>query len=389
MKTSKIISVGFAMFAMLFGAGNVVFPLVLGRNVGNKFLFGLLGFCIIAVVLPLIGLVATMLCDGEYKNILGKLGRIPGALIALICLIVIGPFAIAPRCITLSHAAIKMYMPQFTLFYFSIFACVLIYLCTIKKGAVVDLLGRFLGPLKLVLLCGIIVKGLFVKPDFLLVVLSDWEVFYQGLMQGAGTADLLATIFFSGLILTGLKKGVTGPLDYKKLALMGLQAGAVGAFLLGLVYAGFCMVAAFHGQQIALVADSDIFSVLARLILGGAGGLLANLTVAISCLTTAIALTTVFATYLSSELFPDKLNYRNALIVTVLITTVMSNLGFAGIVKIMMPIVMALYPALLILCLVSSAQVLFGFKWIKTPFFVTLAGTLVMQYWSTLQNLFV
>ena len=72
MKTSRIVSTGLAMFAMLFGAGNVVYPLALGRDIGHQVWFGLLGFVLTAVIVPLIGLVSTMLADGDYKLFLGK-----------------------------------------------------------------------------------------------------------------------------------------------------------------------------------------------------------------------------------------------------------------------------------------------------------------------------
>ena len=76
MKTPKIFSVGLAMFAMLFGAGNVVFPLIVGRDVGDKLWLGLAGFVITAVLVPLLGLISVMLADGDYKKFLGKqIGR--------------------------------------------------------------------------------------------------------------------------------------------------------------------------------------------------------------------------------------------------------------------------------------------------------------------------
>nr|MDH4470723.1 branched-chain amino acid transport system II carrier protein [Verrucomicrobiae bacterium] len=42
----KIIITGLAMFAMLFGSGNVIFPLILGKDSGNQLSWGLFGFLI-------------------------------------------------------------------------------------------------------------------------------------------------------------------------------------------------------------------------------------------------------------------------------------------------------------------------------------------------------
>ncbi len=380
MNFANIISVGFAIFAMLFGAGNVIYPLMLGRDCGDKIWFALLGFLVTAVLVPLIGLVATMLCDGQYKKLLGSLGRIPGALIALVCMILIGPFALTPRTITVAHAAVKLYFPSFSIFYFSLISGGLIFLATIKRSKIMDILGTVLGPLKVGLLFVVIVKGLLQPHELLPAAASSMSNFFTGMTTGYATGDLLGVIFFSGLIFSGLRKGEDGPPNYKKLAMMGLLAGLVGAFLIGAVYVGFSLVAAFNGVQIANVADGDIFSELSRIVLGNVGGFLPNITVAISCFATAVALTSVFAIYLQKEVLMDKLSYPVALGITVAISTVMSNLGFSGIMKVTMPVISLIYPALLVLALVQSAHVLFGFKWIKTPVFVTFVVTVLMNH---------
>lgn len=389
MKNSKIVSAGIAMFAMLFGAGNVVFPLILGRDVGDKVWFGLLGFVIMAVVVPLVGLISTMLCDGDYKKLLGKLGKIPGSLIALVCMIIIGPFALAARCVTISFASIRPYF-EVSLLAYSIIAAVIIFIFTMNKNAVIDILGKFLGPIKLGLLSIIVLKGLFSSGAAMENAITATESLTTGLLTGYGTADLLGTIFFSGLILSGLKRGYEGgALDYKKLAIIGLKAGSVGAILLGLVYTGFCLAAANLGSQLVGVERGDIFSAIAQLVLGNVGGLLANMTVAVATLTTAIALNVVFATYMSEEVCGGKVNYRVALMVSILITGIMSNLGFSGIMYLVGPVIFTLYPALIVLALVNIAQVLYGFEWIKLPVFATFLLTLYLQFGEQIQALII
>jgi len=383
MKITRILPVGFAMFAMLFGAGNSIFPLVLGRDLGDKIWFGLIGFVATAVIVPLVGLVATMLRDGEYKKLLYGLGPIPGAIIAFVCLIAIGPFGATPRCVTVAYAALKLYIPQLSLMYFSIIAAALIYLFSAKENKVVDLIGKYLGPIQLALLLIVIIKGLLAPAQFLPVSLTNLESFTLGISSGYYTMDIFGAIFFSGLIFASLKSHSLeddGTINYKQLATMGLQAGVIGALMLGLVYTGFCIVAAFYGPQIAGVARSDIFSVLVSTILGGVWGVLANSAVAISCLTTSIALTTVFAEYIRDEIFSGKINYHFALITTILITTVMANLGFEGIMVLIGPFVTVMYPALIVLSIATIAHILWGFKWVKIPVAITFLGTLLLQY---------
>lgn len=382
MKTSRIVSTGLAMFAMLFGAGNVVYPLVLGRDIGHQVWFGLLGFVLTAVVIPLIGLVSTMLADGDYKLFLGNLGSIPGNIVVLVCMALIGPFAITPRCVTLSHAALKSYVPGLSLLIFSILAAAVIFACTIRRSGVIDLLGKYLGPLKLVLLFLIIIFGILNPAPFVQVGFSAATAFHTGLESGFGTADLLGTIFFSGLILSSLRRGMDKDekLSAHELAKLGLKAGLIGGGLLGLVYTGFCVVAAYWGAQLVGVADSDVFSTLARLVLGEAGGLLANITVALSCLTTAIALSVVFASYLHREIFREKTSYRNALLLTIGVTAFMSNLGFSGIMKMLLPIVAIIYPALVVLAVMYMVYRLWNVNFIKIPVVLTLLITILIKH---------
>ena len=358
METRKVLTTGFAMFAMLFGAGNVVFPLMVGRDTGHQLLFGLAGFLITAVAVPLMGLFSTMLSHGDYKCLLAPLGKIPAFLITSICMILLGPFAITPRCIALSYAAVKEHTPALNLVSFSIICAVIIFFCTIKNSFVIDLLGKFLGPLKIILLTTIIVKGLFAPVVALPVVMTKAEAFSKGLFSGYGTCDLLATIFLSGLILSGLRRGMhpDKQKDSQYIIKWGLQSMMVGGLLLGLVYAGFCIIAGSFGQQLAAHESADLFASLAVLVLGEKGGLLANAAIAISCLTTAIALTAVFAMYLHKDLSGGRLNYPTALIITVLITAFVTTFGFSGIMSTVGPIIKIIYPILIVYTLFNMVR---------------------------------
>ncbi len=346
----KILITGFAMFAMLFGSGNVIFPLILGKDSGHQLLWGVLGFLLTAVFVPLLGLFATMLSRGDYKIFLAPLGQIPSFLMILICMVLLGPFALIPRCIVISYAAIKIHIPALDLFFFAIVCALLIFACTIKNSIIVDLLGRFFGPLKIILLLTLIIKGL-LNPSLLMTsALTPAQGFAKGLLSGYGTCDLLATIFLAGLIMSGLSKGMHPEKrkDARAMLLLGIQASLIGGILLALVYMGFCLVAGFHAQELVHVERGDIFSKLAIIILGQEGGLLANITIAISCLATAISLTAIFAMYLHKDLCGGRLSYKTALIITSLITACVTNLGFSRIMSLLSPIIQVIYPVLIV-----------------------------------------
>jgi branched-chain amino acid:cation transporter, LIVCS family len=386
MKSSgKIISSGLAIFAMLFGAGNVPMPLLLGRDVGTNIGYGLLGFLLVGALLPLIGFITIMLFEGDYKKFLDKIGTIPSNLVILMCMIMIGPFMGIPRCITLSYASFKTHVPGTSLFLFSIIVAILVFIFAIQKNKVADLLGCYFGPIKIGLLLAIVGKGLLNPVPLINTGISVTNSFMKGIFCGSITGDLLGTIFFSSIIFTGLKNSLGKSANNKALALAGLKAGGLGVFLLGLVYTGFCFVAAFKGQQLVGVDMADLYTKISALILGE-GGLLADITIITACFGTSIALMTVFSSYLSRDVFFGQVAYLPILITTALISIAISNIGFGGIAMFAGIVFTAIYPALMILAIVNFAHVMFGFKWIKIPFFATLTGTILFQCGSYLKD---
>jgi LIVCS family branched-chain amino acid:cation transporter len=380
MQKSKIFVIGLAIFTMLFGAGNVVFPLEVGRAVGDKVWFAMLGLIVSGVIIPLLGLIASMMFNGDYKKFLSTVGTIPGALVALVCMALLGPFGATPRCLSLAYAAVKWHIPSISIFVFSLAASVLVFLCTIRKSGIVAIMGKILGPIKLVLLFSLIIIGVIHPNTSQVIDIAPWSTFLLGLREGYWTLDLLATIFFSGLIIAAIKKQDGEDLKPVDLALIGLKAGIIGATLLGVVYAGFCGVSAMYGSQIMHVGQDQLLSALAMIILGSHAGILANITMSIACLSTAIALTAVFADYLRSEIFKEKVSYSYSLLLTVVITFIMANLGFARIMIAIEPVAKVLLPAVTVLVIANLAQKVYGFKYIKMLFFTTLIATVAINF---------
>jgi len=367
---------------MFFGAGNVVFPLSLGRDMGNMVFYAILGFFATAIFVPLLGLISVMLYEGDYKKFLSTMGTIPASLIALVCMILLGPFGCIARCIVLSHAAIQWHIPNISLFTYSLIASIFVFLVTQNKNRIVGILGKYLGPIKLTLLLSVIAVGLIAPFMMEPTTYTVGQSFMRGFNDGYFTMDLIASLFFSMLIYGALKKTLAeeGKTSSRDLIIYGIKSSLIGGGLLGVVYLGFCTVAAMYGPHIHGIGRDQILSALTTKILGQGAGILANATVAITCLTTAIALTTVFADYLAHELTKSRIRYTHALLITTVITFAMSNLGFEGIMNFVEPIIIVLYPALIVLCLANIAHKAFGFKYIKLVVFTALFASLVLNY---------
>lgn len=338
----RICSLGCALFAMLFGAGNIIFPLILGRSLESSIPYAMLSFGLTGVGIPMIGFISVMLAQGDYGVFLAKLGRVPGLIIGLLCMTLLGPLGATPRCIAIAHADLSWYIPQLPSWLFSILAACLIWGFTYRKNNVMDLISKFLAPLKIICLLAIVAFGLFNAVDPQVSAVGPKESFLEGFTGGYSTMDLLAIIFFSNMIFQSMNKNRND----KNLVRDAFTISLVAGIILMLVYVGFAWIAAMHAPNVVGVADDMLLSALASLLLGPKAGLFANITIILTCLTTAIALTASFADFLSRYVFQNKISYRSAVAFTVISSALLANLKLAGIMKLIMPIISVIYPFL-------------------------------------------
>lgn len=379
---SNTISTGLAMFSMFFGAGNVVFPLAMGQYAQDQNTFAILGLMITAVGVPFIGLMAMTLFDGDYKQFFGRIGKVPGFLIALAIMALIGPFGAMPRVIALSYSTVKIFIPSVSLLYFSAFSCILIFCLTYKRNRILDILGYVLTPILLITLGILIVKGIATATEPQLTDLSAMTTFLYGLQEGYNTMDLMGAFFFSSVVILCLKKELHpgDQKDFRRLITMTLKASCIGASLLGLVYLGCSYLAAYNSEILTSVPKDELLAALSLQILGPYGGIIAVGAVSLACLTTAIALAAVFAEFIHEDLTFKKLGYQICLILTLIVTFLMSTLDFAGIMSFLEPILVVCYPALIVLSVINLLHKLYGFKPVIIPVSIVFLISLVV-YW--------
>lgn len=383
---SITIATGLAMFSMFFGAGNVVFPLALGQIAQDQNFFAILGMLITAVGVPFMGLTAMTLFDGNYERFFARIGKAPGFLVALIIMGLIGSFGAIPRCIALSFSTAKTFLPDISLAMFSAISCVIIWLFTMKRNSIIDSLGYVLTPLLIGSLAVIIIKGLFMT-DMDKEAISDSHdkltIFLVGLKDGYQTMDLLGAFFFSSVIIGCLKtqhhKETAG---HKHLIITTLKASAIGASLLALTYIGFSYVASFHSDALIGIPSDELISMVSIHVLGSNAAIIACITVALACLTTAIALSSVFAEFIHKDITKNKLSYQYSLIITLLISFFISTLNFNGIAAILAPILQICYPALITLCIFNILHKIYNIQMVKTPVLVVFLLSVGIYFWE-------
>ena len=389
---SHVVTTGLAIFSMLFGAGNLLYPLLVGMYSGDKTVIGIISFMCTAVLLPLLGLIVMILFDGNYETFFNRLGKSTGKLITLLCMIIIGPGLVIPRIVTLSHVMMTPFIPgeflssitPLSSLVFALIFLTITFLCTFRESSIVDLLGNLISPVLLIALGIVIVKGLFGTNSIACNTQSYVTIITDNLLRGYETLDLIGAIFFSSIIVTILRRTLGDSYDHdkKKRIALGFKAGLLGVSLLALVYCGMAFLGAAHGGGLTPNA-STLFREISLRILGSKAAIIIAITVFMACLSTAIALSAVVTEYLRKKFLHNKIGYVPALILVLLSCVPLSIFGLESVLKITGgPLTYIGYPVLITITAANLAYKLWGFKPIKAPVFIVFALSLASYfYW--------
>jgi LIVCS family branched-chain amino acid:cation transporter len=362
--TKKAFFVGIAIFTMVFGAGNIVFPIAIGNFTGNNYPAAFLGILLSSVLIPLAGFLACLRYHGSYERFLTNwIGRIPTILITILAMLILGPLGCIPRCATLAHAAVSWNLtPEVSLFLFGLCFFSVVLLLSMQQKFLITIFGKLLGPINLGFMAILVIKGIFIAPETCACIVSATESFSTGFLESYKTFDLLAMIFYSNAIVSAVaafaKAEDDKPQSQDLLQLC--QAGAiVAATIFAAVYFAFCFIAAKNAHLIPLVEKKDLVNAYSTAILGSKLGVLAGLIVLLACLNSACALSVVFARYLSGVGHRFGIGYPQALFACTIFSLGFSNFGFSGVDNALTPITQLVYPILILISILGLLHALF------------------------------
>lgn len=377
---SRIAMTSLTIFAMLFGAGNLMFPLRLGIECGNQTVWGFFGFLITGVLLPLIGLLAIVAFAGDYRTFFGRVGKVPGFLLTLFCMMAIGPFVVMPRIVTLSYEMLQPFLPEMTPGFFAVFFLLLVFAATFRPGKLLDIIGKLLSPLKVFSLLLIVLIGIWTGESTLPVTEPAGDLFIKGFKYGYLTLDLIGAIFFGSIIVSLLTR-YADP-EEKTSTREAIKVAAISSFfaavLLSFVYAGMSYLGATHGQCFGHLNEGQIFSAVSFKILGTYGAALIGFTVFLACFTTTVSLSAVVGDYVRRELFNNAISYQTALIIVLTLCSVAARHGLSAILSFSVPIIVAAYPLFITITLFNCAYKLWNVQTIKVPAAIV-AGIMLLQ----------
>lgn len=354
--------IGLMLLSFFFGAGNLIFPPIVGLESGSNFWPAAIGFVVTAIALPLLTLVAVAqseTADTDGMMVMGS--RVHpwfGFIFSIAIYLSIGAMYGIPRA---ANVGFEMGFKPIAgelgngfglLIYVSIFFTIC-YFAALHSGHLVAWVGKILTPLLILtiaLLCYLAFS------DFSLALDEPVGQYAQhpistGIYNGYFTMDTLAALAFGSVIIRVIGKG-------EGLVKKVLLASCVAGLGLGTVYLSLAWIGGAFDQTTHFANGGELLMAAAVTLIGEQGSILFGSIVILACLTTCIGLINACA-HFAYELY-DKIAYRYYVLLFTLGGALFSNLGLSLLLKIAVPMLVFLYPVAIMLVVLNLCHRLIG-----------------------------
>jgi len=383
-KNKDIITIGFALFAMFFGAGNLLLPPFIGIQIGDHVAITILAFGLTGILLPFLGILSIVKSGNSIQDLGNRIHPLLAPILGTIIMLCIGPLIAIPRtAATTYEVGLLPSFPNCSPYLASFLFFGITWALTIAPSKVVDIIGNLLTPALLVLLLLLIFIGI-TNPlgNFNLTELTSAEAFVLGFEEGYQTLDVLASVIFAGIIISAAKaKGYNNMKDKSKVV---IASGILSALCLFIVYGGLIYLGSTSNIADLNISRSALLIHIAKSTLGEYGMIAIAISIALACLTTAIALTAAVGSFFS-DLTGGKIGYKTLVTLCCLISGALAITGVDNIIKFAYPPLAFVYPIVITLVLYI---VIFGEKIkSKPPFIGALIASTIMALIGVLEIL--
>ena len=345
------IIVGFALFAMFFGAGNLIFPPLLGFMTGSEWFITFIAFSITGICMPILGIFAMGKAGGDVQQFAGKVHPIFANVFGTVIMLGIGPLLALPRtAATTYEIGVLPFTTSISPIVSSIIFFAIVLIFSIKPSKVIDTIGKYLTPVLIIVLAAIVIRA-FIAPLGPLENPPPQNFFLKGFLEGYQTMDALAAMLFATIIINNIKE--RGYSDRKSLLKINLSAGLIAALGLLLVYGGLLHAGASASQVFPKdISRTALLINICASLWGHTGKVILSLSIAFACMTTAIGLTATAGQFFK-KLFHDKVSYEAIVIVVSVFSCWLANYGVENIIRYSVPLLEALYPVCILLTIMN------------------------------------
>ena len=354
-RKKEVLILGFALFAMFFGAGNLIFPPSLGIDMGKDWLVAGIGFLLTGVGLPLLGVLAFTKV-GRLEDFSVKISSRFNTLYCTALVFVIGPLFAIPRTgSTTFEMGVLPSFPNVNPLVLSIITSIAFFgitlILVIKESKITDIIGKFLTPIILIILAAIAFLGITGNIGTP-VDKNITGVFAKGFVSGYQTMDALASVIFGVVIVKGLEgKGIVEEKEQRYFLSGSALIAAIG---LGLIYFSLMYLGA-RVSGVGAFSTTSAALYLAEITLGSAGKIAFGICVATACLTTSVGLVAIASDWFARF---TPISYKMWSVIICVFSGVMAIGGVDFIIKLSVPVLCILYPVTIILILLN----VFGVK---------------------------
>lgn len=353
-----ITAIGLMLFALFFGAGNMIFPPFLGQEAGENVWPAIVGFLLTGVGLPLLGVIA-IARNGDLQTLANRVHPLFSIMFSVILYLTIGPFFGIPRTGTVSYEiSVTPFLTEtlkqssFPLFIYSLIFFGLTAWLSLNPSKLVDRIGKYLTPALLLIIAILIMKSLITpmgEPGLPNKAYFNTP-FFKGFVEGYLTLDAIAALVFGIVVIGSIRdKGITDKTAITKAC---MKAGIIAATGLAIVYIALSYIGATSVSAIGTKENgASLLSDAATYLFGSTGLLILGLAITLACLTTSIGLVSSCAQYFSKIL--PKITYRNLVFTLSIFSLIIANIGLTQLINISLPVLIMIYPIAIVLIILS------------------------------------
>ena len=166
---NKIIIIsGLMLFSFFFGAGNLIFPPMLGYTAQHNMWLAMGGFAITGILMPYITVIVVAYMNGGVESVGRKVHPIFGLIFAICIYLSIGALYGIPRAANVAYEiGTQNILPvhnHYTLIIFSLLFFLIVYLVALYPNRIVDNLGKYLTPILIIMILVLCIL-VFIHPE--------------------------------------------------------------------------------------------------------------------------------------------------------------------------------------------------------------------------------
>ncbi|CEN34167.1 branched-chain amino acid transport system II carrier protein [Capnocytophaga cynodegmi] len=397
MKTHKnkvvtITTVGFALFAMFFGAGNLILPPLIGLSTGRNWVEALVGFFISAIIAPFLGILVVTKSGTSFTDLGKKVHPKLIDILAVLIILCIGPLVAIPRTgATTFEVGVRPSFPELSNVVFAIIFFAIVLVLSISRTTIVNIIGKFLTPVLLLSLFALIILGVLYPAKPIGEEIAGFyspSAFSVGFTEGYQTLDVLASVIFAGIIISAVvSDGYSSVRERVKIT---ISAGMISTLALLIIYGGLIYLGATSdyleatGVSPSEISRTNLLLHISTSILGKVGTFVMAIAIAFACLTTAIALTSATGS-IFEKMSKDKIPYKLGVTLCTVVSAFISINSVDSIINYAINILLFIYPIVftLILYILLFGRIVES----KKPFIASIVVTALISLISVLKNL--